>query len=215
MPQRQQRTNNARGTLPIRTDYGSPGLPWTVVSVVGAVITIAVTAPPSGLSINGIPHFRRSDNGQIPIGVVESAGIFAFTFGTPLPATGQVIYPCKDPYVRGPQGQYMNADVVELSVLNPPVPTVEQDWAYNSTIGSTIVLDIAAPLPGIVLLGPEMFDINAHSLNCIAARSDGAQVFLDFGGIPTSGDVITVSPVGLTGGDAGVTVMKARSAVIP
>lgn len=215
MPARQQRTNNARGTLPYRAVAAAPGLPWTVTSIVGAVITIGLTNPPSGVSLNGIPALLRSDTSALPVSATLTGSALTLTFAAPLGVGPTLTLAAKDPAVRGPQGQYLAADVYDTTGGSPPVPAVEADWSINSVVGNIAILDIiGGPFPAI-LVGPGCFSAATGTNSSTSAGTDNTQITVSFAGALNSGDDITCAALGFTGGIAGTAVPKAQSLLVP
>lgn len=145
---RQQRTNNARGTLPAGVVAYAPEVVWQIIGVGISTVTLDVSIPAPLLVIKDIPQFVRSDGNETPVSCVADGNHLLLTYPSPNSAGVVLTLGQRDPGVRTSQGGYLAPGV---SVLPGPPQTevvfIEngqnlnaQTGVYNSITSGTIYL---------------------------------------------------------------------------
>lgn len=173
---RQQRTNNARGTLRDRILANAGVLDWVPTTPSGSTVIIGFVDPPVHASLAGIPQMVRSDTNATPTGATWDGSSLTLTFGSAIGAGVTLTLPSRDPAFRGSSGEYLDGKSYTTAALpNPPSVEFFNDGgtpqrllvcvydgtslgAWNvsngSTVGDWMVLVVpSAAIGGVILSG--------------------------------------------------------------
>lgn len=106
MPTRQQRSNNARGTIPranvVRSDMG-----WSIAAVAGAVITLDLADDFGPLTIGGVSQMLVTPGDMLPFTMLQVGAQLLVEYATALPGVFTATLGQNDPAVRNGSGGYL------------------------------------------------------------------------------------------------------------
>lgn len=139
---RQQRTNNARGTLPAGVVAYAPEITWEIGPVGIDTVTLYLSVPAPTLVISGLPQFVRSFGNETPIAVAADGNNLLLTFPTPNNAGITLTLGQRDPAVRTAQGGFLAPGV---SVFPGPSATTVAVVADEGTIVTQVAIFLGAP----------------------------------------------------------------------
>ena len=197
MPQRQQRTNNARGVLPvasrrIQTDFLAP-----ISQITGAVWDFLLPADASRFTLTGIPAWTLSDGGLALIGAIITGTLLRVTWPiVPIYPTTLTV-PGNDPALRTDHGAYL-APYTQFfaNAVWPPQNVPLVGWVVQGQAGAVITLGNNAPNPPVFVTPTCGFFCTGPGAS-IAIAQGIAGLDVTFPAAPVPGNIITlVSPMG-------------------
>jgi hypothetical protein len=139
---RQQRTNNARGTLPAGVVAYAPEITWEIGDASGSTVTLYLSIPAPLLVISGLPQFIRSFGNETPIAVAASGNHLLLTFPSPNNAGFTLTLGQRDPAVRTAQGGFLAPGV---GVFEGPAQTTVAVVADEGRIVTQVAIFLGAP----------------------------------------------------------------------
>lgn len=213
----QQRTQNNRGSVQKPNQRPVADIAWHITSVVGAVVELELDAAPDRLVLQSSPSFTGDDPPQSATSATLVGTVLTLTFPAG-PQPGSMIGLASTmPGVRSNIGAYLAAgrQVTPAPVVPPPAtPTVP--WSLSAPTGATV--DIIFNISPNIYCAVALDQFSAPSLNyptAVAISVTQSGITLTFLETVPSGAIINVSPLALTNGAAGLSVLETGAQVVP
>jgi hypothetical protein len=168
---RQQRTNNARGTISPLT-LPRPDVLWTLALLNGTTVEMFPNALARDMIVTGILQLRYDGNATFPTAMTRSGDQFLFTFVGPLVPGQQFTLQPNDPAVRTVWGGYVSGGIAKpnpfgtITVVNRVTTSGPIAGYYNQAYGGGAV-DFTLPIP---LKTSEEYVVGASGLDGTTAN---------------------------------------------
>lgn len=211
----QQRTQNNRGQVQLPNRRPIPDMTWSVTGVTGSILTISIDADPARISLQSEPQFFCSSPAQTPQSVTLVGTTLSVTFPS-APTPGAAIeLPSTSPGVRSDLGAYLAAGRYLTPIPPPaPPPVPVSAWVASITGSNSITIAQAAGGAESIVFDMAQFTTTSAWGPVTSAIVSSSGIVLSTASPVSMGDDLTVSGLGLTNGNAGLTVLGPGTVIL-